>query len=173
MLLATGSVPAWTHLQDHFPIPFEMEFHAGGFAAALALSAGFAALVALRARLPHSGLKLWVGALSLAWGLAMTLWLPWLDAAKSYRAVFEDMARHVPDGCGAMRRLGESERAMVEYYTPLRATTVESSCDAILWMGNAVTGKHRPREGWVRVWSGARPGEKAEKFELFLRQSAH
>jgi 4-amino-4-deoxy-L-arabinose transferase and related glycosyltransferases of PMT family len=172
MLLTTGSVPSWTRLPEHFPVPFEMEFHPGGFAAGMALTVGFAALVAMRKRLPQADLKLWVGALCVAWGLAMTLWLPWLDAAKSYRAVFEDMARHVPDGCVALRRLGESERAMVEYYTPLRATTVEASCDAILWTGHAVTGKHRPGPEWTSVWTGSRPGEKAEKFELFVRRPA-
>lgn len=172
MLLATGSVPEWTRLQEHFPVPFAMRFHPAEVTAALALTAGFAFLVARRERLPHAGLTLWIGALATAWGLVMTLWLPWLDTAKSYRAVFKDMARHAPPGCVTLLKLGESERAMVGYYTRLPTTTTLGGCDTILWTGHATKGKHRPGPGWEPVWSGQRPGELAEKFELFVRKKA-
>lgn len=172
MLLATGGVPAWTRLQEHLPVPFALGFRPGAFAAAVALTAGFAFLAARRERLPRAGLALWVGALALAWGLVMTLWLPWLDAAKSYRAVFKDMARHAPPGCVTLFKMGESERAMIGYYTRLKTTSALGGCDTIVWSANAAKGKHRPGEDWELAWTGHRPGEFAEQFELFVRKPA-
>jgi 4-amino-4-deoxy-L-arabinose transferase-like glycosyltransferase len=170
-LLASGSVPAWTHLQRHFPVPFNMPFNAIAVACALALTLGYAALAAFRGRLAHPALTLWVGALALAWGLAMTLWLPWIDSAKGYRDVLLEAAAHVPGDCIVLRGLGESERAMVSYYTDLRVVRRRSDCDAILWLGKPNTEKHRPTGSeWVSVWAGSRPGEGTERFEIFVRR---
>jgi hypothetical protein len=49
--------------------------------AAVALTAAFAALFFVRRQLAAPSLSLWVGGIALVWGLANTLWLPWLDAA--------------------------------------------------------------------------------------------
>ena len=45
----------------------------------------------------------WLAGVTLVWGLAMTLWLPWLDFAKSYRGVIADMQRARPAGAKAPR----------------------------------------------------------------------
>ena len=51
----------------------------------------------------------------------MTLWMPWIDYAKSYRGVAEDLRRHWPAvaGCVASRSLSEPQRAMFEYFAGL------------------------------------------------------
>lgn len=173
-LVDTGVVPEWTKLARTLPVPFTMPVNASLIAAAVALTAGFAILVALGDRIPHRPLALWIGALALGWGLTMTLWLPWLDAAKGYREVFEDMAQHVPAGCLALSRLGESERAMVEYYTNRTTSTRAADCDTLLWRRKAITRKHRPPpEVWREVWSGARAGDTNETYELLVRRQSN
>lgn len=177
-VLATGRVPEWTRLQEHLPVPFRMPVEGWTLSAALALTAGFLAMAVLRERLPRPALMLWVGAVTLAWGLAMTLLLPWFDASKGYREVFTEAARHLPPQprCIVMYGLGESERAMVEYYMqvpPRTAGVREDECGALLWMGSASTDHGRPVGAtWKSVWSGSRPGELSERFELFARDRA-
>jgi hypothetical protein len=107
----------------------------------------------------------------------MTLLVPWLDAAKSYRAVFTDLARHLPPDphCIVMDGLGESERALVEYYTgvaPRRRFVREEECAGLLWMGSALKGHPPPGPGWSLVWAGNRPAEANERFELYLHPRA-
>jgi len=175
MLVSTGSIPAWKPLADHFPLPFQMPVSFPEIAAAIALSAGFVALIVWRERLLAPSLTLWVGALALTWGLAHTLWLPWLEHAKGYRELFADIDRMLPRdvGCIVMDGPGESERAMVEYYlnvTPRKRFVQEGDCGALLWMANAEKRIHPDWDGtWRRVWGASRPGEKVERFELFLR----
>jgi hypothetical protein len=177
-VLLTGSVPAWTRLQDYLPVPFQMPIEAWALSGAVVLTAGFFAMVAWRRRLPHPALMLWVGAVTLAWGLAMTLLLPWFDASKAYREVFTDAARHLPPDtrCIVLYHMGESERAMVDYYMnvpPRTAGVRENECGALLWRRSATTGHGRPvGPTWKSVWSGSRPAERAEQFELFVRARA-
>jgi hypothetical protein len=171
VLAGTGRVPAWTHLQDQLPVPFAMPVEPAAVALALLLTAGFAALVILRDRIANAALMLWTGAMALVMGLAMTLWLPWIDAAKSYREVLEQAGMHAPRTCLMLRGMGESEQAMLEYYAGLRGSPPSGTCDALLWMGKAGSAKRRPPDTtWSSVWSGRRAGETVERFELFVRK---
>lgn len=171
-LVVDGAVPSWTGLARHLPTPFAMAFHPWMVGAAVALTAAFALLVAIARSLPAPALMSWVGLLSLAWGLAMTLWLPWIDAAKGYRSTFVEASRHVPEDatCVAVRSLGESERAMVDYYfgLPSRAAGPAEACRVLFWLQKPATERMRPGETWMPVWSGGRPGEATERFVLFV-----
>ena len=178
-LLATrGDLGPWAPLQHSMPLPFAMPVRPFALAVAGALTAGFVALVVARARLTAPSLTLWVAALALMWGLAHTLWLPWLDAAKSYRTVFDEVKRRLPPDarCVVMHGLGESERAMVEYYlgvSPRARHAREEDCGALMWEGNLHKNRGWPWPGqWKLVWRGHRPGETEEGFELFLRPQA-
>jgi 4-amino-4-deoxy-L-arabinose transferase-like glycosyltransferase len=175
MLAATGAIPEWKALTTYFPLPFEMPVSIPAVACALALTMGFYALIVVRRRLPAPSLTLWVAALALGWGLVHTLWLPWLEHAKGYRVILGEVARRLPPnvGCIVMDGPGESERAMVEYFvgvTPRHRFVREEDCGATLWMANAEKVNRPDWDGmWRRVWGGSRPGDKVERFELFLR----
>jgi hypothetical protein len=67
---------------------------------------------------------------------------------------------------------GESERAMVEYFigvTPRQRFLREDECRAILWKGNRIKGHPRYGEGLDPVWTGARPGDPDERFDLVVK----
>jgi 4-amino-4-deoxy-L-arabinose transferase-like glycosyltransferase len=53
---------------------------------------------------------------TLVWLLLATLWMPWINSAKSYRAMFDDMRIHLPRSfdCVNSIHLGESEAAMLD-----------------------------------------------------------
>lgn len=138
-------------------------------AAALAISAAWPFAVR------HGGLALrWAATSALLWGLLMTIWLPYLDYAKTYRGVIADMQRHRPaaSGCVASRGLGEPQRALFHYFAGM--TTVRESlpaargCTLLL----VQTSREKPAPeaaGWRLLWDGARPGERRERFWLFGR----
>jgi hypothetical protein len=123
-------------------------------------------LVALRLSLPAR----WLAAVTLVWGLAMTLWLPWLDHAKSYRGVIADMQRVRPKGdCVTARNLTEPQRAMFHYYAGIEAA--KRDCPLLLI--------HTPSaqtpavgSGWELRWRGTRPGDSKEFFWLYERTRA-
>ncbi|MFT4068692.1 ArnT family glycosyltransferase [Paraburkholderia sp.] len=125
----------------------------------------------------------WRGALSwcagaiLAWGLVSTLLLPWLDYAKSYRSVFQDLGAKMDiewnDGdCMASSNLGESEAPMLYYYTGIEHRPNEDlRSTACTWLiEESHRGDRRPPPGdWQLFWSGARPGDTDELLRVFVR----
>lgn len=116
----------------------------------------------------------WLAGVTLVWGLAMTLWLPWLDHAKSYRSVIMDMQAHRPKvaGCVASRNLSEPQRAMFHYFAGLVTVREKSpdaaSCPLLLVHSSE---KSVPDVGtqWKLAWQGTRPGDTKEFFWLFAR----
>ena len=128
----------------------------------------------------------WRGALSwcagavLAWGLVSTLLLPWLDYAKSYRSVFENLGAALNmewnDGdCMASTGLGESEAPMLEYYTGIEhqptANTRTTDCTWLI-AGSRRNNARMPAGDWRLFWSGARPGDNDELLRVFVRTPA-
>lgn len=178
LLLWRGNLGEWAPLAHDLPLPFTMPLQPLAVGAAAALTLGFVALAAGAKRLQNASLTLWVAALALVWGLAHTLWLPWLDMAKSYRSVFDEVKKRMPPDarCVVMHGLGESERAMVGYYlgvVPRARHLHEEDCRALMWEGNLHKTRGWPWPGqWKLVWRGHRPGESEEGFELFLRPEA-
>ncbi|OLL32820.1 glycosyl transferase [Burkholderia sp. SRS-W-2-2016] len=128
----------------------------------------------------------WRGALSwcagamLAWGLVSTLLLPWLDYAKSYRSVFQQLGAKLDiewnDGdCMASVGLGESEAPMLYYFTHIEHQPVsDPHTTACTWL---IQESHRdnvaaPPGEWRLFWSGTRPGDTDEVLRVFVRTPA-
>ena len=126
----------------------------------------------------NRGLWSWSISLALCWGLATTLWLPWIDAMKSYRAMYLSMPLvQIRDrGCIASLKLRESERAMLEYFTEIvterREVRPQSKCRTLLIQGFAQTPYPNLGGEWHLIWSGSRPRDNHERFDLFVREGA-
>ncbi|RMD01990.1 hypothetical protein EAY64_00880 [Aquitalea palustris] len=121
----------------------------------------------------------WAAGLTLCWGLALSLWLPWLDAAKSYRPVVESMVRAMPAAgldktqCIATESQNMVARISWHYYAGIDLLAYpageSSPCDYQLRMRSRSEGLAEP--GWTLLWQGSRPREKFELFGLFRRSS--
>jgi len=112
----------------------------------------------------------WLASVTLAWGLAMTLWLPWLDYAKSYRGVIADMQRARPKGqCMSARNLTEPQRAMFHYFAGIEAG--KRDCPLLVIHTSTVLAPALG-EGWQLRWRGTRPGDSKEFFWLYERTRA-
>ena len=117
----------------------------------------------------------WLAGVTLVWGLCMTLWLPWLDHAKTYRGVIDEMRasmqRNVPSvsGCVASRNLTEPQRALFHYFAGM-LTVREGSADCALLLVHTGSAQRPVVAGqWKLVWQGSRPGDGKEWFWLFSR----
>lgn len=108
----------------------------------------------------------WLAAITLAWGLAMTLWLPALDYGKTYRGVIASMNEKRPAGCVATFGLTEPQRAMFDYFAGIRAPAAPE-CKLLLVHTDVA---REPALGGRLLWRGTRPGDTREFFWLFERR---
>jgi len=107
----------------------------------------------------------------------MTLWLPWLEAESSFRDAFSPIRTRMPDrfACVASLDLGESERALLEYYADIRANPLETTpavpCDLLLIGRGSEKIEPAAGSGWKVLWEGVRPRDRAK--EHYHALSAH
>ncbi|WP_317201532.1 glycosyltransferase family 39 protein [Janthinobacterium sp.] len=172
-----GAAPDLPVLSRYLPASFVPQPRAAmlGLAAVLAL----ATLVLARRRYwpAQRALWEWVAGLALCWALLASLCLPWLDHAKSYRGVFAGLGAVMParHGCIASLEVGESERAMLEYFLDVRTVALASplgrGCQLLLAEGGAAPhfAPIAPSD-WCLAWRGARPGDRRESLWFFMRR---
>jgi 4-amino-4-deoxy-L-arabinose transferase-like glycosyltransferase len=118
----------------------------------------------------------WAAGMTLIWALYSTIWLPYLDSRRSYRAVAQALAAHLPrEGCVASRNLGEPQRALFQYFAGLvtirEEATQRHSCDMLLVQYARSDGAMTIPEAWTTVWSGSRRGDDTERFVLYRRDT--
>ncbi len=161
---------------------FVPQFQLIALIAAIVLSAGWIWTIARSEHSPYRSVLWWTGGVSLFWGLAMTLWLPWADYGKTYKPVAMSLAdglkRALPRGvsCIESRGLGESQRAALDYHAGIVTHRAETHmlgsmpirCPALLVQGRSGEDE-RVGQGWRRVWEGSRPRD-SERYRLYIRE---
>ena len=118
----------------------------------------------------------WAVGMTLLWGLYSTIWLPYLDSRRSYRAVAESMRTALPrEGCVASRGLGEAQRVLFKYFADLSTVRVETgptdTCNILLVQQSRNDRKHPIPDGWHSVWTGHRHGDDTERYTLYVRKA--
>ncbi|AOK17334.1 glycosyl transferase [Burkholderia cepacia] len=161
------------------PLDWTMPIEPALVTGALVLTVGWLTLLP---KLRATGL--WRGALSwgagalVAWGLIYTLLLPWLDVAKSYRSVFDDLNAHLAlewndgDCMASLHGLGESEAPMLYYFSGIQHTPIDDAkTTRCTWMIVQGVRSVDPAPGseWKLFWSGARPGDNDELLRVYVR----
>ncbi|WP_433695030.1 ArnT family glycosyltransferase [Paraburkholderia phenoliruptrix] len=182
--IMSGPVDAHTSLHRlgrWLPLDWVLPVKPGLIAAALLMTLGWLWLLPV---FKYTGK--WRGALSwcagaiVAWGLVSTLLLPWLDYAKSYRSVFENLGAALSaewnDGdCMASVGLGESEAPMLDYFAGIEhhptANTRTSECTWLI-VESRRSNAFLPAGNWRLFWTGARPGDTDELLRVFVRTPA-
>ncbi|MBR8315460.1 glycosyl transferase [Burkholderia dolosa] len=161
------------------PLDWTMPIEPALLSGALALTVGWLMLLpTLRTTGRWRGALSWGAGALVAWGLVYTLLLPWLDVAKSYRSVFDDLNAHLAlewtdDDCMAsLHGLGESEAPMLYYFSGIRhMPTDDANATRCTWM--IVQGVRAvdpaPGSEWKLFWAGARPGDDDELLRVYVR----
>jgi 4-amino-4-deoxy-L-arabinose transferase-like glycosyltransferase len=113
------------------------------------------------------------GGVVLAWNLAMTLWLPPLNYARSYRAHIELLKRHIPsDVCIAAPGLPRALTAAMEYHgrwrVDARPEAAGGGCP--IWVkAGTLANPPLPPPGWQTVALERRPTDRDEITGVFRR----
>lgn len=167
-------VPArlWKHMMDMQPA-----YHSSGRVIAVLLAAlyTFAWLVLLFniKRRPERPVITWAIGITLIWALVALLLVRYIDTGKTYRSVFMQLARALPDrhGCIYSQSLGDPQRAMLDYFGNILTVRLEKpgkrpDCDLLIvqdqWRSpSEISGP------WKLIWEGRRPGDRLERFRLY------
>jgi 4-amino-4-deoxy-L-arabinose transferase-like glycosyltransferase len=118
----------------------------------------------------------WAVGMTFGWSLLMTLWLPWIDSAKSYEPVFTGIYKVLPANTSCINSLGvgQSQRMLFSYYTSINLKSVETTelldCNFYLIQDERGVAKMQPADEWKLIWRGKRAAERKESFRLFQRQ---
>jgi 4-amino-4-deoxy-L-arabinose transferase-like glycosyltransferase len=153
---------------------FVFQVHWLPLAVALLLTAGSLVLAFRAERSTLRSLTYWASGVTLIWGLAMTLWLEWIDFGKSYRPVAESLREALParPRCIESRALGESQRAVFHYHGGILTQRVEvhgrTDCPYLLVQSSTRDPEVAPGPRWRRVWEGSRPRDH-ERYRLYRR----
>lgn len=116
----------------------------------------------------------WTVGMTVSWMLLMGLWLPYVEASRSYAGMMYSLSRHIPhsSGCVMGTGLGEPQRGLLYYYLRLRTEPANATHEAHcrLWLVQTTAQAHDPvPPGWHMLWTGARPGDRSERFLLLER----
>ncbi len=171
-----GMAPGVARLFRDTEVGFQPSFHLGTILAALFLTILWIMLVRPARRSNRRAILNWAAGITLIWGLASTIWLPYVDSRRSYRAVVQNAIAHWPaQGCVASRNLGEPQRALFDYFAGVQTVREElqpdHDCAVLLVQYGRVSGEPPAPPGWSPVWSGARRGDDTERFVLYSRES--
>jgi 4-amino-4-deoxy-L-arabinose transferase-like glycosyltransferase len=185
-LATTGTV--WpsallVSIENILPVPFDLR--ASWLSPIIALSAFLLWAYARRQPWSRGSTVSWCIGVAMLWTVSLSLLLPWIDAARSYQAVFTDLgSRLVRPNCLATANLGESELAMLEYVTGIEATRLHqgrsgsgdrsrpspaaAACEWRLVLSKPATAIAAVDDKmWRHVWYGSRPADTNERFDLY------
>jgi 4-amino-4-deoxy-L-arabinose transferase-like glycosyltransferase len=163
---------AW--LQKEVP-GFVYRFDFLSFALAALLTLVWLAVVARSLRSTRRAIVNWTAGITMVWMLVMTLGVPLVDQARSYRAVASRIKEALPPGtpCVARRNVGDAQRALLDYFVGLKTVREEfpmaRRCQALLVQASP-SRLPLPEAEWRETWRGSRPGDRHELFILFQRR---
>jgi len=152
---------------------YAFNYFAVSFAALLTLL--WAVVVARSVRSARRALVNWTSGITMVWMLAMTLGVPLIDQARSYRGLAARVAAHLPPGSGCVARenVGDAQRALLDYFAGLRTVPVgapaAAGCKALLLQASPAHVPAAPA-GWTEKWRGSRPGDRIELFIVYDRE---
>jgi 4-amino-4-deoxy-L-arabinose transferase-like glycosyltransferase len=160
----------------HKEVPgFTYRFNFLAFALAALLTLVWVVVVARSLRSTRRALVNWAAGMTMVWMLVMTLGVPLVDQARSYRAVSARLVGALPPGfnCIAGRNLGDAQRALLDYFAGVRTIRAEfpasDKCGVLLVQAPPLRIPDAGN-GWVELWRGSRPGDRNELFILYRRR---
>jgi 4-amino-4-deoxy-L-arabinose transferase-like glycosyltransferase len=156
---------------------FVYRFNPLAVALAAMLTLIWLAVVARSLRSTRRALVNWSAGITMVWVLVMTLGVPLVDRARSYRSVAGNLAAALPPdgGCIARRGVGDAQRALLDYFAGLRTVAEDDPAAAacgLLLLQVAPNRIASPGAPWHEVWRGARPADRNETFLLYRRDAA-
>ncbi|SSY80971.1 ArnT family glycosyltransferase [Alysiella crassa] len=108
----------------------------------------------------------WASGMTLAWALLLTLFLPWLDAAKSYRPIVQQMHNQLPPHFSGCLNIHPNHTAAQLAWREYGKFPIKSNgCTYTLIQYNP-RNTAAPVADKQIIWQGKRPRQKTEAFVL-------
>ena len=174
-LAATTGSPAFAAAWLQREVPgYTYTFSFLAFALAALLTLVWLAAVARSLRSNRRALVNWTAGITMVWMLVMTLGVPLVDQARSYRGLSAKVVANLPADfrCVARRGVGDAQRALLDYFANLRTISLDfpaaANCRALLVQAPPLR-VPAPPPGWTEVWRGSRPGDRNELFVVYRR----
>lgn len=122
-------------------------------------------------RSPLRPVLVWTAGMTFIWTLLLTLFQGPLDHRLSYASVAQELAAHVPvDACIRTHDVRSAQRLLLAYHSGRTLAPAGPACDWLL-VGTRNRGiEPRVEEVWRKAWEGARPGDRSERFHLYVRR---
>ncbi|HZV98604.1 MAG TPA: glycosyl transferase [Methylophilaceae bacterium] len=171
--MLTGWPPKLTERMQFLSATMEAHFSWLTFLSAAAITVVWLIVVINAKHSNRAAVTNWAVGITMAWSLLMTLWLPWIDSAKSYETLMLSLKRAIPQdyACITSRNLGKAQQALLDYYTGLRTQPFEKvqhmGCDLYLIQDERGREKIEPGPDWQLIWQGRRPSDRREFFRLY------
>jgi 4-amino-4-deoxy-L-arabinose transferase-like glycosyltransferase len=171
--LLTGFPTALAERAEEYQPGFVAHFYWFPFALSLFFTLLWFGMIRPARRSARRAVLNWATGITLCWGLAFTILLPYIDWGKSYRGMIAELNPWLshPSGCVASRGLGEPQRALLEYFAKTITVREElrrqHDCRLLLVQGGRDETEETPERGWRKVWEGNRPGDRHERFWLY------
>jgi 4-amino-4-deoxy-L-arabinose transferase-like glycosyltransferase len=167
-------VPAQLHQHLHRIRPgYAFGFRLLPFLLGVAYTLAWLAVLASFRKSPMRPVVVWGSGITVMWALITILFVGWADNAKSYRSMMVSMQKALPVryDCIASRNLSEAPRASLHYFAGIithreEVPSRKRRCELLLVQGQA-QGEFPPGAGWKKIWEGARPGDKDERYWLY------
>ncbi len=175
--LVTGAPAPLSQMLAAYQPGFIAHFDGVAFIAAVVATIAWSCFAVQPVRSASRGIAHWTTGVTLCLSLVALLYLPYIDAGKSYREVFRSMLAAVrSSGCIESRAIGEPQRALLDYFAHLKTVREElgpaASCDMLLVQGWRSSGAPARAPEWTPVWEGARAGDDKELYRLYVRRTA-
>jgi 4-amino-4-deoxy-L-arabinose transferase-like glycosyltransferase len=145
---------------------------------AVVLSAAWVWAVTRKRLVGRQAVTNWAVGMTLLWSLASLLWLPWLDAQKSYASVVKSMQATLltlptPNACIATAHHHHLPRALWYYHGDILLADYDTPSGRTCPRRLILTAEtpYQPEGEWQVKWQGTRPAEKREYYVLIERPS--
>ena len=144
--------------------------------AALLLTTLWIVLVRPARRSNRRAVLNWTVGMTLIWGLSTTIWLPYVDARRTYKSIGHSLGLQRPaDECIARRDVGLAQRALFYYFsgvvTVLEASPAATRCPLLLVQYGRLPDGTPQLADHAIVWEGGRRGDGSERYVLYRRRS--
>jgi hypothetical protein len=131
-------------------------------------------VVARSLRSTRRALVNWTAGITMVWMLVMTLGVPLVDQARSYRALAARVVPQLPGTfrCVARKNLGDAQRALLDYFANIRTMRDDipaaARCEALIVQASPLRVPEVGNE-WTEIWRGSRPGDRNELFIVYRK----
>lgn len=119
----------------------------------------------------------WAAGMTLIWGLLATVWLPYVDARRTYRPIGMSLGTYLrSDDCIARRDVGLAQRALFYHFAGV-VTVPENDaraarCNFLLVQYGRLADGTPALPGQAIAWEGGRRGDGSERYVLYRKAAA-